>query len=314
MIRPVKFHAIFLSVVFSANAPAQSYFGNKLDNASPASQSVTAVPTPVPETPSPSPTGKAPAASPPEEKSEPLTVADWQRKAVQKFPELKDPRSDLNHKFIRQVNDLKKTNPGYFNNPKWPFLLAESISESAAPISPGLDARPVESPTPTARRKTHPNERRPFDQLDKENVRMEFKVQESNKIRQRSNDGWGYSFTDKTVTKDLEITVIQIGRNKIPVTVEAVFVHGGRGSETFVPGGSQKLESGEGAVTFSSSAQNKTMNYDGYNSYEGQKIIGWLAQAISADGRTLGVAGASEKYLTIAKNPKQLADLIKKSN
>ena len=312
----LKFPALIVAVVFSAHASAQTYFGNKLDNAAPASLIIPTTNVPQPA-PAPQPLPDAPQ---PEQNSVPLTAVDYQKLAVQKFPELKDPSSALNRKFIQEVGELKKSNPAYFNNPQWPLLLAQSINEASNPIIPGLNtsatptpqprrAKPTPDPTPTPA-----PEIKPFSQLDKENVRLEAKVQDANKVDRSYRSGWGYSSTDKTVTKEVAITVVQIGKPKLPLTVDVFFVHGGAGSESFVPGGSEKVDSGEGLVTFSNSTKNsRTTDYDGLNSFEGQKIIGWLARATAADGRTLGVAASSEKYLTIAKDPKRIASLVKRS-
>jgi len=56
-----------------------------------------------------------------------------------------DGKSDLNHRFIAKIRDLKANNPGYFNNPQWPYLLAQEVNNSLSqaadmPVIPGMDA------------------------------------------------------------------------------------------------------------------------------------------------------------------------------
>jgi len=69
-------------------------------------------------------------------------VVDWQKKTVEEFPSLMDPNSELNHKFIERIRVLKASNPGYFNNPQWPYLLAKEVSAGTTSASqiPGMNA------------------------------------------------------------------------------------------------------------------------------------------------------------------------------
>ncbi len=296
----------------------QTYFGTPYGN-----NKIAADVPPAPEQESkpapPSAGPEKPAEVKPETPEAPpeLTVADWQKKAVKEFPSLADPKSELNHKFIQQVNELKSSNPAYFRDPKWPFTLAQSVNDALNPIIPGVSLNPLESqptptptPEPTPTPKPTPVEPKPFDQLDKENVRLECKVNTGAKINDRFNNGEGFYSVDKTVTKEIIVTVTQTGRTKVPVTVEAFFVLSGSEGEMVIPAGSQKLETGEGSPSFTNSSRGKktVVNYDTpLISTEGKKISGWLVRALAADGRTLGVAASSEKSLGVAKNPKLLA-------
>lgn len=72
------------------------------------------------------------------------TVAEWQAKAVQEYPELATPNSKMNSKFRERVTELKRTNPAYFNDPKWPYTLAKSLDPKAQ-IIPGLDVESLPS-------------------------------------------------------------------------------------------------------------------------------------------------------------------------
>jgi len=310
--------AFLLGLCISQGHAEQTYFGTTYGNKVPAadlppSQEPEAKPAPPESAPEKPADAKPETAEVPPE----LTVADWQRKAVKEFPALADPKSEFNHKFIQQVNELKSSNPSYFRDPKWPFTLAQSVSDALNPIIPGVGLNPLESqptpsptPEPTPTPKPAPVEPKPFDQLDKENVRLECKVNTGAKINDRFNNGEGFYSVDKTVTKEIIVTVTQTGRTKVPVTVEAFFVLSGAEGESVIPAGSQKLETGEGSPSFTNSSRGRktVVNYDTpLVSTEGKKISGWLVRALAADGRTLGVAASSEKSLGVAKNPKLLA-------
>ena len=311
--RFLKLHAALFAAAFTATGAEPSYFGIKLENAVPASQqSKVQEPSPVPA-PKDIPE-KVHSNSKADEKDPPMSVAGWQRLAVQKYPELKDPNSDFNHKFVEKVNDLKNSNPGYFANPQWPFLLAQILAE-VIPCIPGIALDPLESvqPTPPAPESiaAKPLDFAPFDPLCSENVRLDSTGNSRLKIKGRHVDGDGIPTAERIWTKDIQITVSQIGRTKTSLTVETFWVYGGAGSESFVSAGSQKIERGEGSVTFSVPENSEAANVGG-SAAAPKKLVGWLAMATSADRRTLGVAGSSEKYQTIAKSPRKLAELINK--
>jgi hypothetical protein len=84
------------------------------------------------------------------------TVEQWQKKAVADYPELGVSGSSLNATFVRKVEAIKRTNPGFFRDPKWPYLVAEEISKT--PIIPGLDQLnlPAATARPTAPAQTAP--------------------------------------------------------------------------------------------------------------------------------------------------------------
>jgi hypothetical protein len=50
---------------------------------------------------------------------------DWQRKAIEMFPELAVKDSPLNKLFISEYSQLKTAEPGFFANPQWPVDLAK---------------------------------------------------------------------------------------------------------------------------------------------------------------------------------------------
>jgi hypothetical protein len=55
----------------------------------------------------------------------PATVAQAQRLAVKRYPELGVPNSPLNRAFVARYKQYQATNRGYFNQPGWPLTLAE---------------------------------------------------------------------------------------------------------------------------------------------------------------------------------------------
>lgn len=62
------------------------------------------------------------------------TVADSQRKAAAKYPELSKAGSPLNIKFIAMVNEAKQNNPTSLNDPNWPMILADRAAGTASPL------------------------------------------------------------------------------------------------------------------------------------------------------------------------------------
>ena len=63
----------------------------------------------------------------------------WKKKALEEFPALKDPASPLS-KRVQALKVLKKSNPGYFSDPQWPYLLAK---EANIPHSVPSDRSPA---------------------------------------------------------------------------------------------------------------------------------------------------------------------------
>ena len=68
---------------------------------------------------------------------------EWQLKAVQKYPELGVPGSDLNQRFVAEYNKRIAANPGFFTDPQWPLLLADELA--AATPAPTATATPAPS-------------------------------------------------------------------------------------------------------------------------------------------------------------------------
>lgn len=68
-------------------------------------------------------------------------LENWKKKALDEFPALKDPNSDLSKKVL-SLREEKKSNPRYFTNPRWPYELASEAStngeESKKPSSPEI--------------------------------------------------------------------------------------------------------------------------------------------------------------------------------
>lgn len=95
-----------------------------------------------------------------------VTVAlaeDWQRKAVELYPDLGVANSPLNKKYRALYQERLRTNPAYFRLPQWPVLLAKEAfvqvgaqaSTQAAPVAaaPAAATIPPEPPEMVAGRK-----------------------------------------------------------------------------------------------------------------------------------------------------------------
>ncbi len=74
---------------------------------------------------------------------------DWQRKAVELYPDLAVSGSPLNKKYWALYRERVRTNPGYFKIPQWPVMLAkESATQigakpaTAAAVAPSASASP----------------------------------------------------------------------------------------------------------------------------------------------------------------------------
>lgn len=53
---------------------------------------------------------------------------EWQRKAIQKYPDLGSKGSALNSRFIDEYKRRHETSPGFFADPKWPLILADELA------------------------------------------------------------------------------------------------------------------------------------------------------------------------------------------
>jgi hypothetical protein len=60
----------------------------------------------------------------------------WQRKAIKDFPELGIKDSALNSAFLAKVAELKRTDPRFFRDTRWPYTLAEQLTKKS--VIPGL--------------------------------------------------------------------------------------------------------------------------------------------------------------------------------
>ncbi|MEI6806854.1 MAG: hypothetical protein WCK49_10190 [Myxococcaceae bacterium] len=52
-------------------------------------------------------------------------AAEWQRQAVVTYPDLAKEGSPIHTKFLSLYNELKQNDPQFFDNPKWPTLIAD---------------------------------------------------------------------------------------------------------------------------------------------------------------------------------------------
>lgn len=58
------------------------------------------------------------------------TVQEWQAEAALRYPDLKDPSSSLNQKFVAEVKTRRVTSPEFFSIPMWPVTLAAELVAS----------------------------------------------------------------------------------------------------------------------------------------------------------------------------------------
>jgi hypothetical protein len=74
----------------------------------------------------------------------PQSVEEWQSKVLKEFPQIGIPGSNLNSLFVQKVRVLKLSNPSFFEDIKWPYVIAEQIT---TPGIPGLDNALTPEPT-----------------------------------------------------------------------------------------------------------------------------------------------------------------------
>lgn len=60
---------------------------------------------------------------------------EWKSKALAEFPDLSNPNTELSRRF-QGLKDSKKSTPGYFDDPRWPYLLAKEASQQVAAQAP----------------------------------------------------------------------------------------------------------------------------------------------------------------------------------
>lgn len=76
---------------------------------------------------------------------------DWQRKAVELYPDLAVAGSPLNKKYRALYQERLRTNPAYFKLPQWPVLLAkESAAQLGVQPATAAAAAPAVAPVSTA--------------------------------------------------------------------------------------------------------------------------------------------------------------------
>jgi hypothetical protein len=77
------------------------------------------------EPPNPTPSLLRGAAAPP------TTVADAQREALRRYPELGIVGSKLNTEFVARYKFYQQQHPDYFRDPSWPLRLAEELTRTS---------------------------------------------------------------------------------------------------------------------------------------------------------------------------------------
>ncbi len=76
------------------------------------------------------------------------TVADAQRKAVARYPDLARESSPFHAKFMELFQDAKRTSPALLNDPNWPMALAEKVSTMLATQTAQPPVSSAAAPTP----------------------------------------------------------------------------------------------------------------------------------------------------------------------
>ena len=56
-------------------------------------------------------------------------VEIWKKKALEEFPDLRNPNSPLSKK-LQALKEKKRSTPNYFANPRWPYVLAKEVALS----------------------------------------------------------------------------------------------------------------------------------------------------------------------------------------
>lgn len=60
---------------------------------------------------------------------------DWQRKAIELYPQLGVAGSPFNQRFVAAYQERKETTPEFFANPQWPVLLARECAAYPTPAN-----------------------------------------------------------------------------------------------------------------------------------------------------------------------------------
>ena len=88
-----------------------------------------------------------------------IYAEDWQRKAVEAYPQLGISGSAQNTKYWALHKERLRANPDFFKNPQWPFLLAKESGDflKIQPVTPAAtrSGPPPESPEMAAGKKLY---------------------------------------------------------------------------------------------------------------------------------------------------------------
>ena len=106
------------------------------------------------------------------------TVEDWQQRTVVEYPDIGVKDSEQNKKYVAKIKQLQQSNPAFFRDPKWPYLVADQITK--APIIPGVESvvPPTSSSIPAARPPSYP-EQTPFTREPSPYARQQSSEQEA---------------------------------------------------------------------------------------------------------------------------------------
>lgn len=124
---------------------------------------------------------------------------------------------------------------------------------------------------------------------------------------------YGTYSRDLETEKILRVEIPVVPREFSPPKIEAYALLKNHETKKWACTPGEIVQQSDGGTDFRFSAKNRRERWmyaeDGRVSQFGDKILGWVVRAI-VDNRIVGVAASSDKYLTYAKNPKELQTLL----
>lgn len=151
-----------------------------------------------------------------------------------------------------------------------------------------------------------------FDRLGRDNVTIQARHKSGGSSADYSyKTSWGSYVRQVTSTKDIEVTVTQQRKVKLPLKLEFFFVIKGDSGRYAKKAGILDLPEGEGSTIFSTSSQQGQARwvYLGFREKSGERIEGWLVRAIEG-ARIIGIAGSSPSLEEMAVHPEKLQSLL----
>lgn len=124
--------------------------------------------------------------------------------------------------------------------------------------------------------------------------------------------GYGTYVRDLETEKILRVEIPVVPKEFSPPTIEAYAIVKNHQTKKLSSAKGEIAQHSPNGTDFRFSAKNRRERWmyaeDGRVSQHGDKILGWIVRAI-VDGRIVGVAASTDKYLIYAKNPRELQSL-----